>query len=123
MTPGRTYTDYLADILDAFDKISQFTQGMTFEDFARDDKTVFAVVRALEIVGEATKRIPQPVRDRQPAVPWRAMAGMRDKLSHDYLGVNLAVVWKTATEDREALKPLIRQMLLDAQHADSDAQQ
>lgn len=78
--------------------MGQFIDGMTFETFVRDDKTVFAVVRALEIVGEATKRIPASIRDQAPSIPWRAMAGMRDKLSHDYIGVNVAVVWKTATK-------------------------
>lgn len=65
---------------------------MTFEAFVHDDKTAFAVVRVLEIVGKATKRIPQSIRERELRVPWRAMAGMRDKLSHDYLTVNLAIV-------------------------------
>ena len=80
---------------------------MTYEQFAGDAKTVFAVVRALEIIGEATKKLPQSVRDRYPKVPWREMAGIRDKLIHDYFGVNLAVVWKTVIEDLPGLRSAI----------------
>ena len=80
MSSERTHVDALADILNALEKVSRFIAGMTFEEFATDDKTIFAVVRGLEIVGEATKQIPASVRDTYPEVPWRAMAGMRDKL-------------------------------------------
>lgn len=78
--------------------------GMTFEQFSQDDKTAYAVVRALEIIGEATKKIPDAVRDQYPQIPWREMAGMRDKLIHDYFGVNLGVVWKTVQEDLPLLQ-------------------
>ncbi len=111
MTSPRSYLDYLDDILDAIEKTEQFVLGLTYEEFRRDDKTVFAVIRALEIVGEATKQIPQPVRTGHSEIPWREMAGMRDKLIHDYLGVNLLVVWRTATEDMPALRPMLKAML------------
>ncbi len=111
MSAGRTHVDYLADILDAIGKVTRFIEGMTFEEFAQDDKTAFAVVRGLEIIGEATKQIPSSVRDSHPEIPWREMAGMRDKLTHGYFGVNLTVVWKTATEDLPNLEPAIRRLL------------
>jgi uncharacterized protein with HEPN domain len=68
-------------MLDAIEKVERFTKGMDFEQFASDDKTVFAVIRALEIIGEASKKVPRPVQRRYPDIPWREMAGMRDKLT------------------------------------------
>ena len=64
-------------------------RDLSYEAFAVDDRTTYAVVRALEIIGEAAKRIPQPIRDQYPLVPWRSMSGIRDKLIHDYVSVNL----------------------------------
>ncbi len=111
MTQPRTHLDFLEDIRQAAQKATAFLGGMGLEAFATDEKTAFAVVRALEIIGEAAKRIPQPVRDQYPDVPWRAMAGIRDKLIHDYVSVNLQVVWKTVTEDLPPLLPLIQRIL------------
>ena len=114
MTPQRAHIDYLRDILEAIDKAVAFTRGMSAEQFCADDKTVFAVIRALEVIGEAAKKIPTPVRERYPKVPWREMTGIRDKLIHDYVGVNEAVVWKTVQMDLPILRPLVMQMLDEA---------
>lgn len=111
MKEKRDSSDYLRDILDAIDKIAQFTRGMSSGQFASDDKTQFAVVRAMEIVGEATKHIPKTVRTRHPQVPWAKMAGMRDKLIHGYFGVDLEIVWQTATQLIPTLRPLIAKAL------------
>ena len=80
MRQPRDHRDHLDDISQAVRKALEFVEGMAYEDFIGDDKTVFAVVRALEIVGEAANRIPPEIRDRHPEVPWRSMAGIRDKL-------------------------------------------
>jgi len=88
----RFYDDYIHDMVEAIEKAISFVDGMTYDELSVDDKTVFAVIRALEIIGEATKKIPDQVRQQNPDVPWKEMAGMRDKLIHDYMGVNLQVV-------------------------------
>ena len=114
MNSEREYIDYLEDILDAISKITKFIEGMTSDQFAKDDKTSYAVIRALEIIGEATKHIPDHVRQKYTKVSWREMAGIRDKLIHDYFGVNIEVVWKTVTEDLSGLKSEIMRILADS---------
>ena len=114
MKSERDYQDYLRDIQDSIGKVARFIEGMTFEQFAADEKTAYAVIRALEIIGEATKQIPDSIREKYRQVPWREMAGIRDKLIHSYFGVNLEVVWKTATEDLPTLEPHIRVLLTES---------
>lgn len=107
----RTHVDHLEDILESADKAMTFTKGMSYEDFAEDDKTVFAVIRALEVIGEATKRLPDDLRTRHPQIPWNSMAGMRDKLIHDYVNVNERIVWRTVQDELPAVRRQLRSLL------------
>ena len=111
MSGKRMHVDYLRDILDAVGKARQFAEGMEFEQFAADDRTSFAIIRALEIIGEAAKKVPRTVRDRYPDVPWQEMARIRDKLIHDYFGVDLRVVWRTLHEDLPSLGDQVTRVL------------
>jgi uncharacterized protein with HEPN domain len=107
----RESDDYLQDILDAMEKAQQFVKNLSYEEFTKDDKTVFAVVRALEIIGEATKNIPDDNRKNNPDIPWKDMVGMRDILIHAYFGVDMETVWLTVTKRITEIKPLIQKML------------
>ncbi len=79
----------------------------------KDDKTSSAVIRKFEIIGEAAKQVPENVKQEYPSVPWREMAGMRDKLIHFYFGVNYELLWQTIRNRIPEIKPVIRQILQD----------
>ena len=107
----RKYSLFAEDILDAITWIERFTQDINFEQFLADEKTKTAVVKKLEILGEATKNIPKAIRDKHKELPWSDMAKMRDKLSHEYFGVRYNIVWKVVTEKLPTIKPGIKKML------------
>ena len=109
----REVADYVEDIINAMDNAMNFVKDISYEEFIRDDKTAFAVVRALEIIGEAVKNIPDGLRKKYPEIPWNDMAGMRDKLIHEYFGVRLSIVSKAVKEEIPPLKPLFERILRD----------
>jgi len=107
----RDYRDYLRDMLESVDDIESFIGGMSFEEFKRDKKTLNAVVRSIEVVGEAAKKIARALRDGHKEIPWKEMAAMRDKPTHEYFGIDVEILWKTAKDGMPPLRQLIRNFL------------
>lgn len=95
MPEGRGTRMYLQDILEAMEDIESFVEGLSFEEFKEDKRTFQACVRSIEIMGEAVKNLPETLRDEHDDVPWREVAGMRDKVIHAYFGVSREMIWKT----------------------------
>ena len=120
MSHRRIYGDYLKDMLDSAEKAISFVGEFDFDQFESDEKTNFAVLRALEIVGEAAKKVPAEFRASHTEIPWREIAGTRDKLTHEYFGVNLPVVWKTVKEDLPGLIVHLRNILADIDQVDEN---
>ena len=112
------FLDYVEDILDAMDKAEILLADVTFEQFEGDFRIHYAVVRALEIIGEATKRLSSSLCEQYPSIPWRGMAGMRDRIIHGYDSVDMEIVWNTVKEIVPSVRPLIEQILVDHQRTD-----
>lgn len=110
---SREYVDYIADIAESVEDILAFTAGMSYQDFTNDKKTQYAVIRSLEIMGEAAKKIPDSIREKYPGVPWRQMAGTRDKLIHEYHGVDLSIIWAVVEDELPNVKPAIDRLASD----------
>ncbi len=96
---------------EAAEKILKYTQGLSFEDFLADDKTIDAVVRNFEIIGEASLRIDEDFRLENPQIEWRKLRGFRNRIVHDYFGIDYEIVWSILTQELEELVFQLDQLL------------
>lgn len=101
---------YLADILEAIERIQDYARGLSYEAFARDAKTLDAVLHNLEIIGEAAKRVPDPWKERAPKVEWRKIAGMRDLIAHAYFSIDPEIVWDVVTSKLPTLAAEVKRL-------------
>ena len=102
---------YLADIQESCEKVLRYTSGMTYKDFVHDELHFDAVLRNLEIIGEAVKNVSEETRQAYPKVKWRKIAGFRDIVAHEYFGVNEETVWDIVSSEIPALLEIVKTML------------
>lgn len=109
----REIKNLLEDIYDAIKKIISYTKAMSYEDFIRDDKTVDAVVRNFEIIGEASNRIPDDFKTEHPEIEWRRIVGFRNRIIHEYFGIDYENLWRIKNENIPTLSEFMEQILED----------
>jgi uncharacterized protein with HEPN domain len=100
----------LNDMLEAIDRIEQYTEGMSFETFSSDHKSIDAVVRNLEIIGEAANRLPEDFKERHPSVEWYKVIGLRHRIVHEYFGIDLEIIWQIVGADLSVLRETLSRM-------------
>ncbi len=102
---------YINDVIENISLAEEFVKQLDYQAFVADKEKNYAVVRCIEIIGEAVKNVPEAVRLRYPDIPWRKMAGMRDKVIHSYLGVDYRIVWQVVVHDLPALKKRLNRII------------
>lgn len=107
----RDESEYLLDMVLAARRALSFTEGMSFADFERDERTVFSATKAVEIVGEAAAQVSKDTRQAHPDIPWRDIIAMRNRLVHAYFEINLELVWKTVHDDLPELIALVERLI------------
>ena len=103
---------YLADILESSSAIIEFVMGMSFEEFGNDRKTYSAVIRELEVIGEAVGKLPDEIKQKRPEIEWQDIKDFRKLLIHEYFGVDSEIVWKVIHDDLPGLMNAVREILL-----------
>ncbi len=111
MSSSRNYVLFLEDMIEAMDKIQEYIGDLSYEQFTTKNIVIDAVVRNLEVIGEAAKNVPVGIRKNHTHIPWRQMAGLRNILIHEYFGVDLSIVWTIATKDMPEAKKEIKELL------------
>ena len=104
---------FIEDITDSIKNIEEFSKNLDKEKFSKDNLRQSAIIRQLEIIGEAAKNIPESIRDRYPEIPWKDISGFRDKLSHAYFGVSMNRIWNIIEKDLPKLKEEITKIKID----------
>jgi len=105
--PSRSWQFRIDDIIEAINKIQQYTRGYDFDSWCKDEKTIDAVIRNIEIIGEASSHLPEEIQKQFEDIPWDTMKAIRNILVHEYFGVDLEIIWKTVKEDLPDLKKLL----------------
>jgi uncharacterized protein with HEPN domain len=113
---SRDFLDYVEDILEAISDLEEFVGGMEYQQFFQDKKTRFAVVRGLEIIGEACKKIPVMIQEQYPQIPWNLIAGTRNRMIHEYFRVNWEIIWDTLKKDLPIEKPVFQKIMEEQRH-------
>jgi uncharacterized protein with HEPN domain len=111
----RSYLMFLEDIIESIEKIEIYIRELTYNAFIEDSKTVDAVVRNLEIIGEASKRIPDNIKENLKEVPWHRMTGLRNIIAHEYFGIDLNIIWKIIKENLPEVKPSLKKLLKESE--------
>jgi len=112
---ARSYLMFLEDILESIGKIEAYIGDMEYDTFIDDGKTVDAVVRNLEIIGEASNKLPDEIKEKISVIPWHRMTGLRNIIAHEYFGIDLKIIWKIVKENLPEVKPSLDKLLKESQ--------
>lgn len=116
----RSVEIYIKDIIEYMERAENHIKNFQLDQFLKDDKTCDAVIRCIEVIGEATKNIPEEIRISNPSISWRDLAGMRDKIIHSYFTVDFETVWLVVKEDIPRLKPMVKKVLEKMEETEQD---